>query len=88
MSFNLSSRIPLNNNDKIQLYAIYSNYVPIVNFYESGLSKPTIDSVRYTLLEKNSDNQIKLTKIIDGNIYLEDGKITKQQGFYDRHVFF
>ncbi len=59
-------------NDVITLTATYTNYLPIVNFYEDQIQTPKISSTKFKLLEKNLDGEVKLLKISDGFLTLEN----------------
>lgn len=73
IAFSLSATSVLANNDVITLTATYLNYLPLVNFYESGITKPIITSTKYTILNKTSNNQLKTCNILNNQIFIENG---------------
>ena len=65
--FSLNSSYTFLANDIITLNVTYLNYIPLVSFYNNTITQPKIDSTKYMLLSKNSNNQLNLFNIVKAN---------------------
>ena len=80
--FTLNNTYTFSNGDNIKLTAYYSNHVPLLNFYKTGITKPYIKTNKYVLLSKNSDNQLDIC-----NITKLDASIDDYSTLYDSIIF-
>jgi hypothetical protein len=70
--FTLNNAYTFSNGDNIKLTAYYSNHVPLLNFYKTGITKPYIKTNKYVLLSKTSDNQLNICNITKSRVLLDN----------------
>jgi len=74
LKFDLSNNIGMSANfvnlsapQTITLNVTYKTYLPVVTFYKDNMVYNNIQSKRYKLLDKFSNNTVKLLNIVDSN---------------------
>lgn len=70
-NLNITPENPIVNGTKISISISYTNYLPTINFYRSGISYPKLITNKYYLLTKFSDNELDIFNIIDNKVLID-----------------